>query len=518
MNFRTTLFLLVLVAAAAATLYFTRDRATTPSAEKTEEHKLVDLTPADVTQVTVTNSDDKKLVLQREGMSWKMTSPAVASAKTFEVDDLVRNITDLKSRGQADASKKSAGGLDKPAYVVQLVSSAKTVKLSFGDKSSLGDSVYVQVNDSDKPDVIGNSIYTQLDKPYSSYRETKLLSVASDQVKQLFIMHKGKTLRLQKDGTQWEIVEPVKLSADPTAVSDLLSSITNLNAAEFVENPGGMSKYGLNHPRYTIGLSAQPPATQPTTNPTGLETFSSVLRIGGYQDLLKKNVYASVDGSEIAVVPATSEQSFDKTALDLRNKDVVSIDPEKVSTITLAINRPAATQPARPADDRTFTLERRKETAPILGPALPPTASTTQPASTQPASTQPGELATTTRPTSEATTSPATQSAPAAPQSKWGFAGGEDANDEQVKALLDAFHPLHADKFIENSGATQPAATVNVTIHTIAARAGQGDETYVVKFTDESDAKLVGAYEDATFELPHALLDKLVVDFKPKKP
>jgi hypothetical protein len=541
MNFRTTLFLLVLVVAVGGAVYFTSNRPEKPkSADITAEHKLLDVDQADVTKVAVTNSDDKRIVLEKTGADWKLAEPVKAPAKSFEVDELVRGLTNLQTRGQVDSSKKASGGLDHPSFTVELTGKeGKVTKLAFGDKSTVGDSLYVQVNANDKADVVGNDIYSKLDKSASAYRDTKLVTASTDQIKQLAITNAGKTIKLEKKGETWQITEPSQMPAETSAVSDLLFGITGLNAAEFVDAPGKPSKYSLNHPRMTIWFSTTGPTTMPaTTQPVtaGEMPGGETIRFGAYQDILKKNVFASLNGSEVAIVAATAEKTFEKSPLDLRNKEVLSVDPEKVSGFTLAINRPATTQPTtRPAELREFTIERRKVAAPVLGPSLPAgvTAPTTQPsapATTQPsvATTQPGSpttqpsVATTkpaaTQPAVAAAVTPATK--PAAPAAPWFFAsGGEgDAEEGQVKALLDAFHPLRVEKYIENSATTQPAGTFMLTIHTIAASAGVNGEDFVLRFTDKTgESHLIGTYKDLAFEVDRSLMEKLTGDFKTKK-
>ncbi|HZK82700.1 MAG TPA: DUF4340 domain-containing protein [Humisphaera sp.] len=525
MNFRTTLFLLVLVAAVGGAVYYTSNRPEKPkNTDAAAEHKLLDVEQADVTKVAFTNSDDKHFVLEKSGADWKLVEPVKAPAKSYEVDELVRGLVGLQSRGQVDSAKKASGGLDHPTFTVELTGKGdKVTKLAFGDKSMVGDRLYVQVNANDKADVVGNDIYSKLDKPASAYRDTKLVTASTDQIKQLAITNAGKTIKLEKKGGAWQITEPSQMPAETSEVSNLLFGITGLNATEFVDAPGKPSKYSLNHPRVAIWFSASAPTTMPaTTQPVTASEMpgGETIRFGAYTDILKKNVFASVNGSEVAIVAATAEKTFDKTPLDLRNKEILSVDPEKVSGFTLEINRPATTQPTtRPAELREFTIERRKVAAPVLGPVLPTGAAapTTRPTTTPTksvATTQPSSP--TTKPSIGAATAPNTQ--PAGP---WFFAsGGEgDAEEGQVKALLDSFHPLKVEKYVESAATTQPAGTFMLTIHTIAANAGVGGEEFVIRFTDKTgESHLIGTYKDLAFEVDRSLMDKLTGDFKTKKP
>jgi hypothetical protein len=518
MNFRTTLVLLILVVAAGIAVYITQQRTSSQTEQPTpgNEHKLTDLDSKDITRVAITNAEGKKTVLEKSGANWKLVEPVKAEAKSFEVDTLVNDIAGLQSRGQVDESQKAAGGLDHPSFVVELTGkNGKVTKLQVGDKQPVGDTLLVLLDDRKKPDVVSTSLYTNLDKPASNYRKAQLAEVSQDQIKQLTI-NKGKsTIKLEKSGAEWRITEPKAMPADSAAVSDLLFAITGLNATEFVsEDASKAANYGLTHPKITVSYSTQAPTTQPATNPTTQGSTAPTtqpanvvtIKFGDYEDLLKRNIFAEVDQGPIAKVTASSETSFDKLALDLRNKEVVNIDPEKVQRLTLQINTAATTQPTtKPADLREFTIERIKEEPAVLGPMLPTTQPTTQPAV---ASTQP-----TTQPSTQpalATTQPATQ-----PASKWFFASGGqgDADEGQVTALLTSLHPLRAEKYLESSPTTQPSGSYNLTIHT-----ADGAD-FQLRFTDPGNSvKLIGSYNDLTFELDRTLVEKLTGDFKTKKP
>jgi len=517
MNFRTTLVLLVLVLVAGGLFLYTNHKESenpgSPQASG-NEHKLLDVDSKDVTRVAITNADGKRTVLEKTGTNWRLLEPVKAGAKDFEVESLLTTLTGLQSRGQVDPSQKAAGGLDHPSFTVELTGkNAKVTKLLVGEKQQIGDTILVQVNENKKPDVVAATIYTQLDKPASNYRKSQLVEVTQDQIKQLTLTRGAKTIKLEKKGSDWQIIEPRQMPADSSEMSNLLFGITGLNAADFVSDDAAKAdSYGLNRPRLTVWYSTQGPTTQPsastapTTQPEGV-----TIRFGDYEDVLKKNLFAEVDHGPIAKVAASSETTFNKTPLDLRDKNVVSIDPDKVQTLTFQINKAATTQPTtKPAELRGFAIERRKEEPKVMGPALPAAtepatqaSATTQPATTQVASTQPS-----TQPAAP-TTQPATQ-----PASKWFFASGEtgDAEEGQVNALLTALHPLHVDKYLESSPTTQPAGSYELILHTADGK------DFKLSFTDPgNNGKVVGHYEDLTFEVERSIIDKLSGDFKTKK-
>lgn len=535
MNFKTTIFLIVILAGIGGYLFFTRSSSeTTESSKAAEARKLVDVKPEDVQKVSIVPASGKTVVFERSGSDWKILEPMQAPAESFEVDDLVRDLVGLQSRQQLDADKKASLGLDHPSYTVEITSKAgKTFKYGVGDKPQIGDTLAVLLDGQSKPDVVNASLYAKLEKKPDSFRRKSLLTLSTDQVKQLTLTHKNQTIALEKTGGDWEITEPKKMPADSSEVSNLLFGISGLNAKAF---PDGLTAQdaGLTKPKVVIDFSTQAPATQPTSGPTS-RPAGTLVKVGGYADVTKADVYVQVGDGPIATVAASVLDTFNKTSLDLRDKKVVDLDPDRVESFSVQIDHPSTT---KPAEQRNFTIARRKENR-ILGPVLPP--ATTQPAASQaaPSAASTTEPSTTTLPAAveaatqaitlpttlpvaatEPSTRPAIVVAPAPPPlSKWIFKNGGqgDAEEGQVKTLLDALHPLKGDKFLEKSSATQPATNFSITL-TLGPGAGSGPGEYTLHFVDPGgDAKLIGAYGDLVFEVDRAIAKDLEGDFKTKK-
>src|SRR5512133_639534 len=143
MNFKTTLILLVILAGLGAYIFFAKSGSESgPKTEvtKTEnERKLFDVQSTDISKITVTPADGKRMALEKSGGNWKLTEPVAAPAETFEVDSLARALAELKSHGTVNASAgdAKATGLDNPRYKVEFTAGSKNYSLSVGDKSAV---------------------------------------------------------------------------------------------------------------------------------------------------------------------------------------------------------------------------------------------------------------------------------------------------------------------------------------------------------------------------------------------
>ena len=477
MNFKTTIILIAILAGVSVYFFLTRDTAEQQRETETEtaqaEQSLFDIKPEDVTRLSITPKDGKgKLAFEKKDGNWRMTQPADAAAETFQVDSLVRQLATLTTRGQVDAAD-NVTGLGSPRYTVELASKDKTVTLAIGDKSALGDHMYVRVGASAKADVVPASVSETLDQPASKYRKSRLIETAASEIRQITIEREGKKLSLQKDGSNWEITEPRRMPADASAASDLTFAITGLTANDFGTESAA---HGLDQPVATIWFSTEAPSTQPAaaTQPAG-----TTIRLGRYDDILRKNIFASVSTAPDTVIKVAASvlDSFDKTPLEIRDKKVLEIDRDTIQRITIQTDLAATTQPTtRPATKSNVIIERHVE--------VPPT-------------------------TMPATTQAATQPAPE-PVVKWVFAPTSDQALDQSKLdpILNALNPLQATKFLEQApSATQPAGTY---VLIVEAGTDSARTTHVIRITDPGgDAAPVATYNDLVFEIERSLVSHL---------
>jgi hypothetical protein len=528
MNFKTTLVLLVLLVALGSVLFIVRNKQSnepeTPTAKK-----LIDIDQKDVSKIIVTPADGKKIVLEQSGMNWKLTEPINAAADNYPVESLLTQLTDMKSRGVVDASgaDSQATGLDKPRYVVELdAKNGKSATVKVGERSAVGGNVYVIV-DNDKPRMVSSELSDQLEKPYTDFRQKKLASVAAAEIKQIEITKPdAPKIVLQKNGENWEMTEPQKLPADSSEVSNLTFAISSMNANEFVDAKD-IPPFLLPtaDPKMTVFFSTTQPSTQPTSQPA-TKPAGTTITFGGYENVMKKNVYVAVSEPQtLAKVAASSMESFDKKPLDLRDKDVVKIAPANVESISIETNKPATTQPTtKPAETTTLTIVRNKEAAakdwhaPFITseqkdamaqaatqPTSAPSSAPATQASTQ-ASTEPS-----TQPTTVASTEPSTKPA-APPPPKWKITSDPKgaADEPAVEALLSQLQSLRAEKFLEKSPTTQPADQYTLTVTTTDGT------SHTIHITDPGGSQNpIGEYNGATFELSRFFLEKLTAKFEP---
>jgi len=462
MNFKTTIILIVLLALGGIYLAYDRINGNSEKPAETAPKKVIDIDPATVTQVKITPSAGKAIVLVKQDAKWKLTEPVQGPADQFATEELVRGLVGFTSKGQTEPAAAK--------YDVEITAGGKTAKYGIGEKAVVGDVMYVQPEGASKAEVVPAEVYDRLEK-VDDLRDKQLVTVSSPDVKQVRVEYSGNKYAIVKTGANWKITEPEAMPADESAVTDLLGAITGLRATDFATAEAAKIA-GLDKPELTVNFSTAAPATQPAASQPAMQA----ILFGRYDDIRKQNVYVTLAGSNvIAKVPATSLDRFKKTAWDLRDKKIVEIDPESVTEIDIQKAAGPTTQPS----NTEITLVR------LLPPA----------------------------------TKPATTQATIKPAPKWAIKNGNtstNADDAKVTDLLSDLRPLKAEKFLATMPTTQPTAKYAVRIMTGGLR-GMPVTNHELTLIDRGEAQpMVGQYNGLTFEVNRAIAAKLSIDFVSK--
>ena len=157
----------------------------------------------------------------------------------------------------------------------------------------------------------------------------KILSVnESDLTKVDLHKQKGEEVALARSGSgSWEILAPRPMTADQSAVSSMLGSFSSLNSERVVEDKAhDLGPYGLAKPALEVDLTQK-------SNKTQKLLIGDDTPAGG-------GAYAMLAGDpRIFTIASYTKTSIDKSANDLRDKRLITLDPDKISRIELVANQ-----------------------------------------------------------------------------------------------------------------------------------------------------------------------------------
>lgn len=171
---------------------------------------------------------------------------------------------------------------------------------------------------------------TYLDKRQSkqaskveSPQEEKILNVESNHIRSITLKPRdGEAVVLEREGGNWSIVEPRKLSADQSNVTSFLSSLTSATVDQVVDSKSASLKdFGLDSPSFTVEVSTD---AKP-------EKFALLL---GDETPTSGGVYAQVAGSPRVITLASyMKSSLEKKLDDLRDKRALTLDADQLQKI-----------------------------------------------------------------------------------------------------------------------------------------------------------------------------------------
>ncbi len=169
----------------------------------------------------------------------------------------------------------------------------------------------------------------------------KILALNEAAIKKIDIHHKGEdtdTVVTRTDAGKWQITEPQELAADPGAVATVTSAASNLASQRVVdENLTDPAAYGLESPDLSVTFTLDDGSTKHLR--IGAETADGTA------------LYASVDGDKrLFTMGSGNKVSFDKHAIDLREKHLLVFDPDKLTSVSLNVPGKPAIEFGRTGD------------------------------------------------------------------------------------------------------------------------------------------------------------------------
>jgi len=151
----------------------------------------------------------------------------------------------------------------------------------------------------------------------------KILSLKEDDISKIDLKKKSvDEIVLAKSNGKWQITAPKALGADQSTVSSLLSTLSSLSSDRLVEDKASnLNQYGLSEPALEADVTVKdknPKLLLGDNTPTG------------------SAVYAKLEGDPRVFTIATYEKNnIDKGINDLRDKQLLTVNPDKVSKIEL---------------------------------------------------------------------------------------------------------------------------------------------------------------------------------------
>ena len=203
----------------------------------------------------------KTIAIAKDGGDWKITKPVQTKADFGSVEGLVGRLQSAQMKSivadEASPADLKKYGLDKPEATVNLAIGSSRATLLVGGKADKDNTVYAR--DASKPGVvtIEQSLLDDLKKDADTYRRKDLFEFRPFNATHIELTRNGETIVLDRVKGQndkpdtWKRVGPNPGDVDKEKMDGLLSKLSNMRAASFVEST---AKTGLDKPALVVAV------------------------------------------------------------------------------------------------------------------------------------------------------------------------------------------------------------------------------------------------------------------------
>jgi hypothetical protein len=168
--------------------------------------------------------------------------------------------------------------------------------------------------------------WKQPDTPVDTKKLDKVFTVTADKIEEVKITSaSGEATTLKKDGGTWKLTEPVSAAADESEIGGITNALATADVIRVVDpQPASLNDYGLSNPRIQIDFKAAGDKDYKhlfvgEKTPTGSDLFA------------RRN-----DEKAVFLISAFQETSLTKSTFDLRDKNILKVDRDKIDSVDLA--------------------------------------------------------------------------------------------------------------------------------------------------------------------------------------
>lgn len=258
-RFAATWVVLALAAALGAVAWWVQKRP--PASDDTASRQFLALTPSAVESLVIERPAEKPIALARGAaagdVGWKLTAPLAWPADMGAVISMLGALQNLMAEARFDEPESlSTYGLSPPAFTVTVRAADKEIRILFGRATPVGSSRYAKLADDPSVFTLPASVADQFDRKLPDLRDKQILTVVAEDVQQVRLSPQGRTaIVLARRDQAWRLIEPSPAEADASRAEELVWTLASLYAAEFVDQPGDLNRFGLDRPALRVQVT-----------------------------------------------------------------------------------------------------------------------------------------------------------------------------------------------------------------------------------------------------------------------
>lgn len=332
-----------------------------------ERGKDAGLAKVEFRRLVVTAKDETTTLEREPGAPWRITSPVKAKVDPLVIDGLVSQLQSARFKttleGEATDAELKTYGLDRPSFKVEAEAEVdgekRTTTLEGGIENPFDGTIYMRKDGSRQVHMAEGGVRWSLAKTTFDLRDKELFAINEPKLKRFSLKSRANDWELERgDDKLWRLTRPEATLADTVTVTSVLGGIRGERATSFPGEPTDerLAALGFNTPMATVVFV--------------LESGEVKVRLATPSPDAGDALYAlreDADGRVLAQVGATARSSFDRNAIELRDRSLIPFSKQLVTKIV--ITTPGAPEVIVERDSADASLEAWRVTAPKSGPA-----------------------------------------------------------------------------------------------------------------------------------------------------
>lgn len=313
--------------------------------------RVLDVAAADLKRIEVRHAGEV-FALVNDGSAWKLAAPVNATADAAKVRQLADELGRLEGvefvKDRPDPEELKKYGLAEPTIEAKLsyADMKKPVQTLAVGAQRPGKQDYFARLDTGPVFAVKKELRDTLDRSSLTYRPLTLWELSPGDVTEISVQRGGATYRLRRDGKLWTISGPFDAPAVPEAAEILAAGLAQLRAEKIAAHQTKEpARFGLEKPTVQVEFVTKSGAKH-------------AIDIGKPAEGAKGR-YARAGGGAIVVLNDKVVSLVDRAALDLLDRDLLTLDAKAITKVQFDGTVP-------------FALVRDKGLWKVIGSPAPP--------------------------------------------------------------------------------------------------------------------------------------------------
>lgn len=330
MNPKTTAVLFVVTAALASVVYFwvIKGEQARVEAKAAEDRLFPDVEQGEITAISLRVSDAPEIRLERRDGRWRIVTPIDFAADTFAADGIASAITQLKSESVIeDPRPPDVYGFGEEGAEVRFTVGPLEKILRIGSGTPVGSNSYAMVEGDPRVHTVASYQLSSFKKRLEDLRDKRILDFDQVAVRRMTVGWPGARVVLERGDAGWQMVEPVSSPADEDTIEGLLSSLSFLRAAAFVDEPGSEEEMGFAPPQFAVELELSGEAEGSTPKIARFE-------VGGVEETGFQR-FARSAAESLYLISQESLDGFPRRVVEYRDRWLATFAADDVRRVEL---------------------------------------------------------------------------------------------------------------------------------------------------------------------------------------